>query len=409
MTTPDQRRRFLQTMGAGTAGLLTAGFTTTAAGFAANETINVGAIGTGGRCRQLMGTLGEIPGVRITAVCDIWDQNLERGRELADPKAVTTKNYHDLLARKDIDAVVIGTPDHWHVPITVDACAAGKDVYVEKPLTHDLSEGAAVIAAQNDHQRIVQVGMQQRSMPHLSEANEILRSGQLGKIRKVHLTWNRNSPRARKKKYNISPQSVDWQSFLGNAPKQPFDEYRFRHWRWFWDFGGGIFTDLMVHFVDVAYWFLDLEHPAMATSIGDHFMAKDLWQTPDTVQTLLRYPEREIQVYFEGTFVNARNAAMMEFMGTDATLYCDRGRYEIHPEHRRKIKYRERVLGSGSRGKDFYEKPNGRLLHLTNWLECIRSRKKPNAPAEAGVAAAAAAHLSNQALRSGQVAQWKAT
>jgi len=408
MNDRQPRREFLERLGVSAAGLMAAGHAATAKGFPSNETIRVGAIGTGGRCRQLLGTLGEIPGVKIVGVCDIWDANLARGLELADKNAFTTKDHRALLDRSDIDAVVIGTPDHWHVPITIDACAAGKDVYVEKPLTHDLSEGAAVIAAQNDYKRIVQVGMQQRSMPHLIEANDILRSGKLGQIRKVHLTWNRNTNRAKKKSYGIDPKSVDWKRFLGNAPDQPFDEYRFRHWRWFWDFGGGIFTDLMVHYVDVAHWFLDLDHPAVATSIGDHFMAKDVWQTPDTVQTLLRYPDRELQVYFEGTFVNARNAAMMEYMGTDATLYCDRGRYEIHPERKRKIAYSEKVLGSGSRGADFYDKPNGRLLHLLNWLDCIRSRETPNAPAEAGVSAASAAHLSNIALRRNQVARWNA-
>jgi len=407
MSHVQPRRDFLQQVGAGSAGLLASGLAATSLGYEANEMIHVGAIGTGGRCRQLMGTLAEIPGVKITAVCDVWDENLRRGLELAEPKAMATKDYRRLLERKDIDAVVIGTPDHWHVPITVAACEAGKDVYVEKPLTHDLSEGAAVIEAQNRYKKIVQVGMQQRSMPHLIEARKILQSGDLGQIHKVHLTWNRNTPRAQKKNYNIDPKSVDWTMFLGNAPQQPFDEYRYRHWRWFWDFGGGIFTDLMVHFIDVAHWFLDLDHPQTATSIGDHFMARDLWQTPDTVQTLLRYPRQELQVYFEGTFVNARNAAMMEFMGTEATLYCDRGRYEVHPEPKRKMKYRELVLGEGSRGKDFYEKPNGRLLHLTNWLDCIRSRNRPHAPAEAGVSAASAAHLANQALRAGKVQHWE--
>jgi predicted dehydrogenase len=218
-------------------------------------------------------------------------------------------------------------------------------------------------------------------------------------------------------KYGIDPKTVDWKRWLGKAPDQPFEEYRFRQWRWFWDFGGGIFTDLMVHWIDVVNWFLDLDHPAEAASIGDHFMAKDLWQTPDTVQTLLRYPEKELQVYFEGTFINARNASMAEFMGTDATLYLDRGRYEIHPERVRtsaftepepaKVPYSELVLGEGSRGADFYKNPDGELVHLTNWLDCIRTRKKPLCPAEAGVSSAAAAHLANLALRSKQVAKWK--
>jgi predicted dehydrogenase len=399
------------------AAALAGGYRATARGYAANETIEVGCLGTGGRCRELMRALQRIPGVRIAAVADIWDVNRAEGRKLADAKAFATSDYREVLRRPDIDAVVIGAPDHWHTPMTIDACAAGKDVYVEKPLTHELAEGPKVIQAQNQHRRIVQVGMQQRSMPHLQKAREIARSGQLGKIRKVHMTWNRNTPGRGRTSYNIDPAGVDWKGFLGNAPDQPYDEYRFRNWRWFWDFGGGTLTDLMVHWLDVVNWYLDLDAPATATSMGDNFHAKGLWETPDTMQTLLHYPDEEVQAYFEATFINARNGAMTEFMGTEATLYIDRGRYEVHPERKRgssggdfienALPASELVLGAGPRGRDFYDNPNGEILHLGNWLECIRTRKRPNAPAEAGVKAAAAAHLGNIAYRSGQVARWK--
>jgi len=403
MTGPT-RRAFLKTSAAATGMAALAAPAVNALG--ANDTINVGCIGTGGRCRHLMKSLVNIPGVRIAAVCDIYDVHLDLGRKLADPRALATRSYKELLDRKDIDAVLIGTPDHWHVPMTVDACAAGKDVYVEKPLTHNLSEGKAVIEAQNQHRRVVQVGTQQRSMPQFQKANEIIRAGKIGKVHKVHLTWNRNTDRVKKTPRGIDPRQVDWKAFLGNAPDQPFDEYKLiSSWRWFWDFGGGILTDLMVHYIDVVHWFFDLDHPLQATTIGSHYTSKGVWETPDTIQTLLVYPN-DMQVYFEGTFCNARNGAMLEFMGTDATLYLDRGRYEIHPE-RNKGKYEEMVLGSGRRGQDFYDKPDGELLHLSNWIECIRSRRKPNAPAEAGVGAAAAAHLGNHAYRTGQVAQWK--
>jgi len=402
MSIPN-RREFLERFGG--AALLAAGYTATARGFAANETIGVGCIGTGGRCRHLMQAMKEVPGAKIVAVCDVWDANLEQGQKLAEPGAFATKDHHALLARKDVDAVIIAAPDHQHVPLTIDACAAGKDVYCEKPLTHEMSEGQAVIDAQNNHRRIVQVGTQQRSMPQFQEARKIIQSGGIGDVHKVHLTWNRNQARWARDKFNIAPESVDWKRFLGSAPEQPFDAYRFRNWRWFWDFGGGIFTDLMVHQIDIANWLLDLDAPQSAASIGDSFKAQELWETPDTVQTLLHYPDRGQQVYFEGTFVNARNAAMLEFMGSDATLYLDRGRFEIHPERGKKIEYREMILGSGPRGADFYDLPKGEVLHLSNWLECVRSRQTPNSPAESGVSAAAAAHLANQALRSGQVAR----
>jgi predicted dehydrogenase len=402
------RREFLSaTTATAAAGILTTAAVESARGFQANDTINIGCIGTGGRCRRLMESLRTIPNVKITAVCDVWDERLELGKKLAEPSAFSTKRYEEILARKEIDAVVVGTPDHWHVPITVDACQAGKDVYVEKPLTHEVSEGQRVIDAQNEHKRIVQVGTQQRSMPHIQKAYEIARSGQIGEIHKVHLTWNRNTPRAQKTISNIDPKTVDWKRWLGTARQQPFDEYRLAQWRWFWDFGGGIFTDLMVHFLDVVHWYLDLDHPASAVSIGDHYMAKGVWETPDTVQTLLSYPDKQVQVYFEGTFSSARNGAMAEFMGSEATLYLDRGRYEVIPERRSKLKASELIIGDGPRGADFYAQPDGELLHLTNWIDCLRSRKRPQCPAEAGVSGAAAAHLANKALRSGQTATWE--
>jgi predicted dehydrogenase len=244
-------------------------------------------------------------------------------------------------------------------------------------------------------------------MPHFLKAAEIIKSGQIGKIHKVHLTWNRNHrDRMQKRDLGIDPKTVDWKRFLGSAPEQPYDEFRFRNWRWFWDFGGGMLTDLMVHHIDIVNWYLNLGHPAQAVTIGDNFSTKGLWETPDTVQTLIQYPRNQVQVYFEGTFLNARNAEMLEFMGTEATLYLDRGRYEIHPERVSKGVYSEWILGSGPRGADFYENPDGERLHLQNWLDCIRTRQTPRAPAEAGVQAVEGAHLGNLAYRSGQSARW---
>jgi predicted dehydrogenase len=402
------RREFIDVMGR--LGLAAAGSLATvesARGFAANDTIEVACLGTGGRCRALMGSLAKVPGVRIAAVCDIYDVHLNEAKKLADPKAITSKHYREILDRKDIDAVLIGSPDHWHVPMTVDACGAGKDVYVEKPLTHDPAEGEAVVNAQNQNAKIVQVGMQQRSMPHIQKARELIKEGRLGKVFKVHLSWNRGgSDRMKRGPLGVDPAQVSWDDFLGNAPKQPFDEYRFRNWRWFWDFGGGLLTDLMVHWIDVAHWLLDLDHPVRATTIGDHFASEGVWETPDTIQCILEYPGR-IQAHFEGTFSNSTYGSMITFMGTDATLYIDRGRYELTPQGGQG-KTESMILGTNpKKGLDFYDKPDGELLHLTNWIECVRSRNRPHAPAEAGVAAALAAQLGNQAYRSGKVVEWK--
>jgi predicted dehydrogenase len=399
-----RRRQFL----GGVAGVMAAGYGRMAFGYPANDAIRVGLIGTGGRCMgELLPEMKKVEGLKIAAVCDVWDERLDKARKEALPDALATKDYAEILARKDIDAVVIATPDHLHVPITIAACEAGKDVYVEKPLTHDLSEGEAVIAAEAKHRRIIQVGMQQRSMPQFQKAYEIVKSGGLGKIHRIHLSWNRNAGFGEgRPKYGIRPETVDWKRFLGPARDQPFDEVKFRNWRWFWDFGGGILTDLMVHFIDVANWFCDLDAPAVAVTLGENYITKGFWETPDTIETVLGYPEKQIQVFFEGTFVNARKGARLEFMGRDATLYLDRGRYEIHPE-KGKGSVTEFVPGTGARGADFDPNVRCGLLHLTNWVECVRTRKTPNAPVAAGVSACKGAHLGNIALKKGGAARWE--
>jgi predicted dehydrogenase len=233
----------------------------------------------------------------------------------------------------------------------------------------------------------------------------LIQAGHIGKVVKVHMSWNRNADRVRRNVPKLDYTTVDWKKFLGNAKDQPFDEYRLLNWRWFWDFGGGIFTDLMVHWIDVAHWVLGVDHPEKAVSLGEHFYSEGVWETPDTVQTVLSYPGN-VQMHFEGTFANARNGARIEFQGTDASIHVDRGGYVVIPERRSKVEPSEWILGSGPRGADFYDKPDGELVHLTNWVDCVRSRKAPTAPIEAGVSAAAAAHLANLALKSGGSARW---
>ena len=398
------RRKFLRSISAGAASTVLAG-ASIAKGFPANETIHVGVIGCGGRSRRaLMPKAMAVPGVNITALCDVYTHHLmvagQQVRDAGGSAPLTTGVHEELLGRKDVDAVIIGTPDHWHVPLTVAACTSGKDVYCEKPLTHTLEEGAKVIAAQNDNQRVVQVGMQQRSLPQFAKAKELIRSGRLGKVHKIHMSWNRNSLPIRRGNPRLDPSQFDWKRFLGNAKEQPFDPYRaIGNWRWFWDFGAGILGDLMVHWLDAVNWILDLPLPERAVTVGDHFATARLWETPDTIQTLLRYPKQQLQIHFEGTFVNQHRRAGVTFMGTDGTLYADRGRFEFTPEPRRQAKPETFIPGKNEKGADF--DVDGTILHMTNWFECIRSRKKPIAPAEAGVIAAGAAHIGNAALPQG--------
>ena len=398
------RREFLGSLGYATAGAAVLGGVETARGYARNDTLAVGCIGTGGRCRQLMGSLVKVPNVRIVAVCDLWAKALDQGKALADGEAFATTQYRALLDRKDVDAVLIATPDHWHVPIASAACDAGKDVYVEKPLTHDPSEGPKMIAARDRTGRIVQVGQQQRSMPHIQTARDWVKAGRIGRVFRVATSWNRyTSSRFERNATGVVPGSVNWDDFLGSAPKQPYDDYRFRNWRWFWDFGGGLLSDLMVHWIDVAHWVLDLDAPLHAASFGQHLAAPEVWETPDTVQCLLSYAGG-VNVHFEGTFSNAHHGARIEFIGTEGRIHVDRGAAILTPEGN-KGGAESIILGTNpKRGADFYDNPDGELLHLTEWVAAIRGRRQPNCPVEAGVSAALAAHVGNQALRSGQMA-----
>lgn len=296
--TMSSRRQFLHTGFTISAASLAAGVhaagRSARASRLANDVIEVGCVGTGGRALWLMRRLAGIPGVRLAAVCDVWDAARARGMKASDAKAVAYPDVRKMLDAGGLDAALVATPDHQHVPVSAACCAAGLDVYCEKPLTHSAEEGKRIIKAVRDHKRIMQVGTQHRSMPHLIEARDLLRSGAAGEISKVRMTWNRNDPR-RGVAPQVDPATVDWNLFLGDAPQQPFDSQRMRNWRWYWDFGGGIFTDLMVHWADTVRWMLPQlsgtgGEVSRAVSVGDHFTTAGLWETPDTVQTLLSFP-----------------------------------------------------------------------------------------------------------------------
>lgn len=368
------------------------------------DSIRLAVLGSGGRARHLMRSVVKVPGLELVALADVREDQVAttRGhlRDIAPAKAEiqAVKDFRAVLDRKDIDAVLIGSPDHWHAPMTIAACQAGKHVYVEKPLTHDPAEAKALRDAQAASKSICQVGMQQRSMPHILKAGELIRAGAIGRVHKVHLSWNRNSARFKKDIPAIAENSVDWRAFVGGAPRQAYDPYKMVHWRWFWDFGGGIFTDLMVHWIDVAHALLDLKAPVGAASVGTFINAEGVWETPDSVQTLLTYPGG-VTAHFEGTFSNARHGAMICFMGTEGSIYCDRGRMELIPDPNKPVKPQELVLGQGRRGADFYDQPDGELLHITDWVSAVRAGTRPSAPLEAGITAANAAHLANRSLR----------
>ena len=363
--------------------------------FGANERIRIAGLGTGGRCRYLLQTLKNIDRTDLVAVCDAYEpRRLEVKSIAAVPDSRDYLDYREVLDRKDVDAVVIGSPDHWHVPMVTDAVKAGKDVYCEKPVTHTIEQGDSLIGAVNDSARIVQIGTQQRSWPHFAEARELVTAGKLGKITLIRTYWYQDYLHRRDVK-PIDPAKLDWQRWLGSAPEQPFDETKYRTWRWFWDFGGGALTDLYSHWIDVVHWYMGSDTPEAAQAMGERYVRTDL-EAPDTINGSFRYPN--FHVVYDGTMIGNLEDGGLVFRGTEGMLKIDRGGFAMYPETGG---YRMPPPSVEQRSKQ-----DGTIDHLANWLDCIKSRKAPNAPVEAGVAAARSAHIGNLSLKRGLMVRW---
>jgi predicted dehydrogenase len=362
----------------------------------ANDRIRIGAIGTGGRMRGLLECLNRTGGNDIVAVCDVYEPRRQEVRQRLAPNATEYLDYRQLLEHKDIDAVVIASPDHWHVPMTIDAVQAGKDVYLEKPVTHTLEEGPRLVKAVRDSGRIVQVGTQQRSWEHFRTAAEMVAAGKLGKVTLIRTYWFQNYLRSSNPQIDTS--KLDWKRWLGSAPDQPFDINRFTTWRWYWDFGGGALTDLFSHWVDVVHWAMKSDTPQFAQTLANRFAFE--WECPDTIQASFQYPN--FLTIYDGTMVASLEDGGLIFRGTAGEMRLDRARLTVYPEP-------ERSLGPSRLPEpslDIASKEDGTIAHMRNFLDCLRSRAEPNAPIEAGVAAARAAHLGNLAYKYGARITW---
>ena len=237
-------------------------------------------------------------------------------KERSNGIATTHLDYHEVLA-KDIDAVLIAAPDHWHVRMACDALAAGKDVYLEKPVTHTIEEGATLAHAVHSGKQVLQCGMQQRSWTHFRNAVDLIQAGSLGRVTQVRTYWWQNYNQANWKPKPIDAQALDWKMWLGGAPDQPFSEEKYYRWRWFWNFGGGGMTDLFTHWIDVAHWAMKSDTPHDAQMLGDKYMFEE-WDCPDTLQAALRYPGWD--VVYEGMMSSSIDDGGLEFRGTEATI-----------------------------------------------------------------------------------------
>ena len=389
MTHSLDRRSFL------IAGGLTALASTRA--FGANDRLRIGVIGAGGRMRGLLNS-AENTGVpfEIVSVCDVYTPRREEVKSRTSAAAATTcVDYNDVLNDKSIDAVIIATPDHWHVRVARAALAAGKDVYLEKPVTHTLEEGEALEKSVRSSRQILQCGMQQRSWPHFRNAVDLIQGGALGQVTQVRTYWWQNYGSNWVPK-PVDAAQLDWKQWLGGAPDQPFTLEKYSHWRWYWSFGGGAMTDLFAHWIDVAQWAMKADQPTMALMLGDKYVFKD-WECPDTIQAAFRYPG--FDVVYEGMMSSSIDDGGLEFRGKEATLKINRSGMSI---------FHENVKGDRNPVLKEESVEDGTILHMANFFDCIKTRKEPNAPVETGIAAARAGHVGNLAYHRGGVTAWPA-
>jgi predicted dehydrogenase len=409
------RRRFLGTVAAGVAG---AGAAMMMPAWSygqvlgSNDRIRVGMIGMGRRSSELLRDFVAAPNTQVVAVCDAYRLLLDRAHA-AVPGSAAYDDFRRILDRDDIDAVVIVTPDHWHAIPTVMACAAGKDVFVEKPTAVTVKESRAMVDAARRHNRVVQVGTQQRSDAHFQGAREIVRSGRLGPITFVR-TWLYgrepvggigNPPDG------APPPGLDWDMWLGPAPRVPFNISRFglvfneqgEHtrwatWRYFWDYGGGMMTDWGVHLLDIALWSMGVGYPETIDAAGGTFVIRDNRDTPDTLQVTYRYPG--FVCVFENRMTNNHGGGHgIAFHGQAATLIVNRSGYELIPQPGSSVEAETVQAAAGGIST---------TAHVHDFLEAMRTRGRPIAEIEDGHISSAVSMLGNVAFRTGRQIRWDA-
>lgn len=402
---------------------------------AANDRVQVGFVGTGARAHELMPALLANPGVEIVAVTDAYKGRVERAIERTGGRAKPYKSYKEIFADKSIDAVVIATPDHWHRNMVLEAMAAGKDVYCEKPLTYRSAEGVEIIEAARKSGRIVQVGSQGMSSALQKKAREFIQEGKLGKVTAIRAAYNRNTASGAwiyPIPPDASPQTVDWEAFLGPAPKRPYSNERFFRWRCYQDYSGGIATDLFVHLCTTIHYLMGAKAPSQVMAMGQLYRWKESRDVPDTINAILEYPEGFV-VNLSSTFNNQTQAESgFQFLGTEGTLSLDEG-LSIYPEravednrwiveswprrleeaYYRDPKVRETEMPATRKpkvlpGTESYgsEGPEATVLHFGHWLNSIRTRQPYWEDAAAGHRAAACAHMVNLSTKEKRMVSW---
>jgi predicted dehydrogenase len=387
------RRGFISHAAAGTAGAFAMPAKSWARVIGANDRVRLGVIGPGSRGIGVMRFFHAHPEAQVVALNDVYDVHLRQAQEVVGNDVKTYRDYRQLLDASDVDAVLIATPDHWHAPQSIDAARAGKDIYVEKPLTHEIDEGYAIARAVRENNRVMQVGLQQRSGAHYRRAKEeYFDSGAIGKVTYVRTVWHGNTFHLRQPNFTAQPAGLDWEAWLGPASRRPFNAHQFYNWRSYFDFGGGTITDLFNHWIDVAHWFMGDDVPVAGTAAGGIFHYPDGRTAPDTVNVLLEYPERWT-ASFEATLVPGARGAFLEFAGTGGLLNITRGQYTFTP------------AGQGAQPVVVQAEGDLTEAHVRDFLASVRSRTDPTSDVVSGHRSALASHLGKHAyLRKERVA-----
>lgn len=405
------RRKFLRATGQTVAGAGVLGalpwdvIASSKASVSQNDRINVGVIGANGMGWSNATSFMKIPEVNLMAIADVDQRVIDK--RVAEVKGANVKlkqysDYRKLLENKDIDAVIIGTPDHWHCLQMVEACAAGKDVYVEKPVGNSIAECEVMVNAQKKYNRAVQCGQWQRSMPHFIDALNFLRTGKLGQIRTVkawaYMGWMENIP---EKPNSPVPPGVDYTMWLGPAETRPFNENRFHfNFRWFWDYAGGLMTDWGVHLVDYVLLGMDAPLPkSVYASGGKYAYPNGGNETPDTLAAVYDFGDftmlwEHAQGISNGNYNRDHGIA---YIGNNGTLVLDRGGWEVIADEKRM----EPVPYQPNKG-------SGLDAHTQNFIQAVKSRKLESltCPIQAGAHVANVCQMGNISYRTGQIVHW---
>ncbi len=402
----------------------------------ANERIQVGFIGYGLIGAQHVSDFRAQSDCDLVALSDVYQPRLEQGVAACGPLCKGYADFRALLDRKDIQAVVVSTPDHWHALLTMLACAAGKDVYVEKPLTLFVREGRWMTQVARRHKRVVQAGTQQRSGLHYAKARQMLRDGYVGQISGAAIAFHRNiMPGYGAPPDGAVPAGFNYQMWLGPAPERAFNPKRgIYHFRWFWDYSGGQMTNLGAHDIDIVHWVTGVKGPSAVSSAGGRFVLRateDNGETPDTQDATFEYPGFTATVSIRETSAGRPEAYDLQFFGSQGSLSINRAGFEITCDPKRDpsqtIPTFKGHPAGGPRGKaerrETQEKPKELWCapvkepgsspeqftrHVQNFLQCIRTREMPVADVEQAGQVATACHLANISLRLGRKIRWDA-